>query len=155
MAAFVSTPPPRPPHPAPNVRDDRETPLQRGRDGAGYAGDLRHRSTAGAAANWHDGQITCRASTQQFVKNAVTDRLREAIRKATGLDRFVVSLLAMTEQVASSPHERSDMRGYQGIVDYPGSRSALPGYGLTGSAKQSGKQRGWKRFVVSLLAMTP
>jgi hypothetical protein len=28
-------------------------------------------------------------------------------------------------------------------VDYPGSRSALPGYGLTGSAKQSGKQRGW------------
>jgi hypothetical protein len=44
-------------------------------------------------------------------KNAVADRLREAIRKATGLDRFVVSLLAMTEQ-ASSLHERSDMRGY-------------------------------------------
>jgi len=31
---------PRPPHPAPNVRDDRETPLCTGRDGERYAGDL-------------------------------------------------------------------------------------------------------------------
>jgi hypothetical protein len=31
---------PRPPHPAPNVRDDRETPLCVGRDGGGYSGDL-------------------------------------------------------------------------------------------------------------------
>jgi hypothetical protein len=31
---------PRPPHPAPNVRDDRDTPLMRERDGVGYRGDL-------------------------------------------------------------------------------------------------------------------
>jgi hypothetical protein len=31
---------PRPPHPKPYVRDDRETPLNRERDGAGEAGDL-------------------------------------------------------------------------------------------------------------------
>ena len=31
---------PRPPHPAPNVRDDRETPLLWVRDGDRYAGDL-------------------------------------------------------------------------------------------------------------------
>src|SRR6266403_364285 len=31
---------PRPPHPAPNVRDDREPPLLRERDGDRYAGDL-------------------------------------------------------------------------------------------------------------------
>jgi hypothetical protein len=29
---------PRPPHPAPNVRDDHETPLCVGRDGGGYSG---------------------------------------------------------------------------------------------------------------------
>src|SRR6266481_9122269 len=32
--------PSRPPHPAPNVRDDREPPLLRERDGDRYAGDL-------------------------------------------------------------------------------------------------------------------
>jgi hypothetical protein len=31
---------PRPPHPVPNVRDDRDTPLCAGRDGAGYRIDL-------------------------------------------------------------------------------------------------------------------
>jgi hypothetical protein len=31
---------PRPPHPVPYVRDDRETPLCVGRDGVGYRGDL-------------------------------------------------------------------------------------------------------------------
>jgi len=31
----------RPSHPAPNVRDDREAPLFRERDGADSAGDLR------------------------------------------------------------------------------------------------------------------
>jgi len=30
----------RPPHPAPNVRDDRETPLERARDGGEYGFDL-------------------------------------------------------------------------------------------------------------------
>jgi hypothetical protein len=33
----------RPPHPLPYVRDDRETPLCAGRDGEGYAGDLRQK----------------------------------------------------------------------------------------------------------------
>ena len=32
---------PRPPHPAPNVRDGHETPLLGARDGGDYAGDLR------------------------------------------------------------------------------------------------------------------
>src|SRR5271156_77761 len=48
----------RPSHPAPNVRDDRETPLMWARDVADSAGDLGVRSTA---AHWHDGQITCQA----------------------------------------------------------------------------------------------
>jgi len=33
--------PTRPPHPAANVRDDRETPLCVGRDGGGHESDLR------------------------------------------------------------------------------------------------------------------
>ena len=36
---------PRPPHPVPYVRDDRETPLCVGRDGEGYAGDLGQKGT--------------------------------------------------------------------------------------------------------------
>jgi hypothetical protein len=34
---------PRPPHPAPNVRDVRETPLYSGRDGLRSEGDLRRK----------------------------------------------------------------------------------------------------------------
>src|ERR1700687_2459437 len=34
---------PRPPHPVPYVRDDRETPLCVGRDGGGYRSDLGQR----------------------------------------------------------------------------------------------------------------
>ena len=49
--------PPRPPHPAPNVRDDREAPLLRARDGAKCAADLGVRSNAAAATHQHDGQI--------------------------------------------------------------------------------------------------
>ena len=52
--------PKRPPHPASNVRDDRETPLMWARDVADSAGDLGARSTA---TDWHDGQITCHALT--------------------------------------------------------------------------------------------
>jgi hypothetical protein len=33
--------PPRPSHPAPNVRDDREAPLLWEQDGKGYSSDLR------------------------------------------------------------------------------------------------------------------
>jgi len=58
--SFVFSTLSRPSHPAPNVRDDRETPLMRARDVADSAGDLGRRSTA---AHWHDGQITCRALT--------------------------------------------------------------------------------------------
>jgi hypothetical protein len=36
---------PRPSHPEPNVRDDRETPLCAGRDGERYAGDLGQKET--------------------------------------------------------------------------------------------------------------
>jgi hypothetical protein len=42
----------RPPHPVAYVRDDRETPLCLGRDGAGCAADL------GVRSDWHDGQIS-------------------------------------------------------------------------------------------------
>jgi hypothetical protein len=58
--SFVFSTLSRPSHPAPNVCDDRETPLMWARDGADSAGDLGRRSTA---AHWHDGQITCRAVT--------------------------------------------------------------------------------------------
>ena len=36
---------PRPPHPVPNVRDDRDTPLQGEQDGVGYGGDLGQKGT--------------------------------------------------------------------------------------------------------------
>ena len=36
---------PRPPHPVPNVRDDRDTPLCAGRDGGGYKSDLGRERT--------------------------------------------------------------------------------------------------------------
>jgi hypothetical protein len=36
---------PRPPHPVPYVRDDRETPLCVGRDGGRYVGDLGRKRT--------------------------------------------------------------------------------------------------------------
>src|ERR1700722_5134266 len=52
--------PTRPPHPAPNVRDDRDTPLF---SGAGWREVLKMICpTAKAkkpAADWHDGQISC------------------------------------------------------------------------------------------------
>jgi hypothetical protein len=38
--AFARLTPPRPSHPAPNVRDDREAPLLWARDGGIYKGDL-------------------------------------------------------------------------------------------------------------------
>ena len=50
---------PRPSHPAPNVRDDREPPLLRERDKQNVATDLGSRSTA---AHWHDGQIGLRCA---------------------------------------------------------------------------------------------
>ena len=49
---------PRPPHPASNVRDDRETPLERRRDSEESAADLGVRSRTPIAADWHDGQIS-------------------------------------------------------------------------------------------------
>ena len=41
----------------PHVRDDRETPLVKGRDKADFAFDLGSRSTMPFATDWHDGQI--------------------------------------------------------------------------------------------------
>ncbi len=46
---------PRPSHPVPNVRDDREPPLFSGTRRTKKATDLGVRSTA---ADWHDGQIS-------------------------------------------------------------------------------------------------
>jgi hypothetical protein len=40
VSAARLAPPKRPPHPAPNVRDDRDTPLLWGRDGAEEIADL-------------------------------------------------------------------------------------------------------------------
>src|SRR6266436_8052976 len=52
-ALFTRLTLPRPSHPAPNVRDDREPPLLRERDGRKEATDLGAGSTV---AHWHDGQ---------------------------------------------------------------------------------------------------
>ena len=49
--------PKRPSHPVPNVRDDRDTSLVRGRDAQKDAGDLGVRSTMRIATDWHDGQF--------------------------------------------------------------------------------------------------
>jgi hypothetical protein len=48
----------RPPHPVPYVRDDRETPLCVGRDGEGYAGDLRQKGMEIFLKEGLDMQIT-------------------------------------------------------------------------------------------------
>ena len=50
--------PPRPPHPVPYVRDDRETPLCVGRDGESYKGDLGLRKTRIFLQMGLDRQIT-------------------------------------------------------------------------------------------------
>jgi hypothetical protein len=47
---------PRPSHPAAHVRDDRETPLVPGQDGAERVTDLGVRSMMPVATDWHDGQ---------------------------------------------------------------------------------------------------
>ncbi len=49
---------PRPSHPIPNVRDDREPPLYGERDERKKATDLGVRSMRETATDWHDGQIT-------------------------------------------------------------------------------------------------
>src|SRR5438552_16991084 len=53
-ALFTRLTLPRPSHPAPNVRDDREPPLLRVRDSADVAVDLGSRSTIPSATDWHD-----------------------------------------------------------------------------------------------------
>src|ERR1700733_8679360 len=83
--SFVFSTLSRPSHPAPNVRDDRETPLMRARDVADSAGDLGRRSTA---AHWHDGQITCRALTVGQGHAVIPGRERsEGPRKIHNHDR--------------------------------------------------------------------
>jgi hypothetical protein len=53
---------PRPSHPAPNTRDDREAPLSRARNGADHGSDLGSKSNKFpkiiTATDWHDGQIS-------------------------------------------------------------------------------------------------
>ena len=75
-------PPPRPPHPAPNVRDDRETPLVRAQDVRESAGDLGKRSTA---ANWPDGAS----------KNACDTLARRANQRSRCLAKKRDQLLAL------------------------------------------------------------
>jgi hypothetical protein len=48
---------PRPSHPAPNVRDDRETPLLWVRDAREHGFDLPDGATEKFASPWHDGQF--------------------------------------------------------------------------------------------------
>jgi hypothetical protein len=54
----------RPPHPAPTLVTIAKRPSCVGRDGEGYAADLRNRAMRRSATNWHDGQITCRAQNR-------------------------------------------------------------------------------------------
>ena len=49
--------PSRPPHPAPNVRDDREAPLYRARDARKMMLIWGLEQCRSAAADWHDGQF--------------------------------------------------------------------------------------------------
>jgi hypothetical protein len=65
----------RPPRPAPNVRDDGETPLLWARDTNDSAGDLGARSIARTAADWHDGQITAAIAVR--VTRWMSSRLRQ------------------------------------------------------------------------------
>jgi hypothetical protein len=51
---------PRPSLPAPNVRDDRETPLVRARDARKMQVIWDQAQSHRPAAHWHDGQITCK-----------------------------------------------------------------------------------------------
>ena len=61
-SAFVSRTPQRPPHPAPNVRDDRETPLLMEAGCAKSARDLPDGTSALACVTcWHDGQFASMA----------------------------------------------------------------------------------------------
>src|SRR6266478_5470467 len=77
-APLVSTSPKRPPHPAPNVRDDRDTPLLRGRDARDVAGDLGLGSRTPNAADWHDGQRWKRWSFPPLPKAPIRRMLKTA-----------------------------------------------------------------------------
>jgi hypothetical protein len=57
-AAFVNAQPQRPPHPASNVRDDRETPLLWRRDTQKMLLIWGFEQYCRPAAQWHDGQFT-------------------------------------------------------------------------------------------------
>jgi hypothetical protein len=67
---------PRPPHPAPNVRDDREAPLFRVRDSAECVADLGSRSMTPIAADWHDGQISLALFTSPRLRGEAGSLLR-------------------------------------------------------------------------------
>ena len=64
----------RPSHPVPYVRDDRETPLCVGRDGEGYAGDLRQKGTEIFLKEGLDRQITKQPVGQNHrIENCLSD----------------------------------------------------------------------------------
>jgi hypothetical protein len=68
--------PPRPSHPAPNVRDDREAPLLWGQDARMIVLIWGFRQCRAPAADWHDGQ---------FAHNAHARSARRANQLPDGL----------------------------------------------------------------------
>jgi hypothetical protein len=97
----------RPPHPVPNVRDDRDTPLQGERDGCGYGGDLGKARTEIFLEMRLDGpnHIEPVQQIRRYAQGGkegyeLTPSLRaersNPSRHERGMDCFVASLLAMT-----------------------------------------------------------
>jgi hypothetical protein len=93
----------RPPHPAPNVRDDREAPLLSRRDAQKDAGDLGVRSTMRIATDWHDGQLAhgCDVRTARRPRSAGCGEAASRIRQY-GFAHAATALAARPSRASAS-----------------------------------------------------
>ena len=129
---------PRPSHPAPNVRDDRDTPLMWARDTRKHRCDLPDN----ARENVHDGQFVHRAMRTSLSTSlratgsrecAPDDRLREAIQIFPRIQP------ALLRRVAPRNDERSLQSSFRGasqrrtmVRNCAPENLEIPGSALTG-----------------------
>ena len=122
---------PRPSHPAPNVRDDRETPLLWVRDAREHGFDLPD----GARGNVHDGQFAhgVHASLSQPSLRATAKQSRLSPQRQTGLLRRVAPRNDGPHSPLVIPGRRGSVEpGIHFATEYegewtPGPRLARPG----------------------------
>ena len=110
---------PRPPHPAPYVRDDRETPLCVGRDGDGCRSDLRKMGTeiflrrgldrcVGDLPVGQSADCSVPAKARQLPDGRAGFRRRRCATRYGGRD-LTIARLRNTQRVSSSLFRAADL----------------------------------------------